>query len=67
MSIATLSLWIASFFLTFTFPILNSELGAYGTFWVYCGISVLGFTFIKWKLPETKGKTLEEIELEFLK
>ncbi|UCS93378.1 sugar porter family MFS transporter [Echinicola marina] len=67
MSIATFSLWVASFVLTFTFPLLNSELGAYGTFWVYSGISVLGFLFIREKLPETKGKSLEEIETEFLR
>ena len=64
MSIATFSLWVASFILTFTFPILNDLLGSYGTFWVYSGICVLGFLFIKRRLPETKGKSLEEIELE---
>ncbi len=64
MSIATFSLWVASFILTFTFPILNDLLGSYGTFWVYSGICVLGFLFIKSKLPETKGKSLEEIEME---
>jgi len=64
MSIATFSLWVASFILTFTFPLLNDALGAYGTFWVYSGICVLGFWFIKNKLPETKGKSLEEIEME---
>ena len=65
MSIATLMLWIASFILTFTFPILNSSLGSYGTFWVYSIICLFGFLFIKFKLPETKGKSLEEIEKEF--
>lgn len=65
MSLATLSLWIASFILTFTFPILNTALGAYGTFWVYSGICVVGFLFIKARLPETKNKSLEEIENEF--
>lgn len=64
MSIATLSLWIASFILTFTFPILNDILGSYGTFWVYSSICLFGFLFIKKKLPETKGKSLEEIEFE---
>lgn len=64
MSIATFSLWIASFILTFTFPILNDLLGSYGTFWVYSGICILGYLFIKNKLPETKGKSLEEIEFE---
>lgn len=67
MSIATFSLWIASFVLTFTFPILNRLLGASGTFWVYSGICVLGYVFIKKTLPETKGKSLEEIEMELTK
>lgn len=67
MSIATFSLWIASFILTFTFPILNDALGASGTFWVYSLICVSGYMFIKNKLPETKGKSLEEIELELTK
>ena len=67
MSIATFSLWGASFILTFTFPILNDALGASGTFWVYSVICVLGFLFIKKKLPETKGKSLEEIEIELTK
>lgn len=62
MALATLFLWIASFVLTFTFPILNSSLGASGTFWVYSLICVAGFLFIKAKLPETKNKSLEEIE-----
>lgn len=63
MAIATFSLWVASFILTFTFPVLNKVLGSYGTFWVYSFVCVLGFVFIKKKLPETKGKSLEEIEL----
>ncbi|WP_139959564.1 sugar porter family MFS transporter [Flavicella sediminum] len=67
MSIATFSLWIASFILTFTFPILNDAFGASGTFWVYSFICVAGFLFIKKRLPETKGKSLEEIEMELTK
>lgn len=64
MSVATLSLWIACFVLVQTFPTLNDELGTYGIFWVYSFICVLGFLFIRKKLPETKGKSLEEIENE---
>ena len=64
MSIATFSLWVASFVLTFTFPILNKTLGPYGTFWIYSMICLCGFLFIYLKLPETKGKSLEEIENE---
>lgn len=66
MSIATIALWSACFILTYTFPLLNTYLGASGTFWLYGIISVLGFTFLRMKLPETKGKSLEEIEKEFI-
>ena len=62
MAIATSSLWIASFLLVILFPILNNALGAHGTFWLFSGICFLGFLFILKRLPETKGKTLEEME-----
>lgn len=62
MSVATLSLWVASSLLVLTFPFLNAALNASGTFWVYAFISLAGFLFILKKLPETKGKSLEEIE-----
>lgn len=55
MAVSTFSLWVACFVLTYTFPLLNSGLGAYGTFWLYGIICILGFVFIKIKLPETKG------------
>ena len=67
MAVSTFSLWTACFILTYTFPLLNSGLGAYGTFWLYGIICLLGFLFIKKNLPETKGKTLEEIENELTK
>lgn len=56
------ALWIASFLLTFTFPILNRVLGSAGTFWIYATICVAGFFFVLLRVSETKGKTLEEIE-----
>jgi SP family arabinose:H+ symporter-like MFS transporter len=62
MSIATFALWAACFVLTYTFPLLNKLLNASGTFWLYGIICLLGFWFILKKLPETKGKSLEEIE-----
>ncbi|HEU5079090.1 MAG TPA: sugar porter family MFS transporter [Opitutaceae bacterium] len=64
MSVAVGWLWVACFILTFTFPILNAKLGAAGTFWLYSGICVAGLLFTALKVPETKGKTLEEIERE---
>jgi SP family arabinose:H+ symporter-like MFS transporter len=62
MSIAVTALWVASFILTYTFPLFNHSLGAAKTFWIYAAICVAGFLFIRARLPETKGKTLEEIE-----
>jgi sugar porter (SP) family MFS transporter len=66
MAVAVSSLWIACFLLTYTFPILNAKLGSAGTFWLYSAICVAGFVYIKRKLPETKGKTLEQIERELV-
>ena len=66
MSLAVAALWIACFILTYTFPILNARLGAAGTFWLYAAICAAGWIFIFFKLPETKGKTLEQIEQELV-
>jgi MFS family permease len=62
MSVAVAALWVASFVLIITFPMLNRRFGAAGTFWTYAGVCVAGFLYVQWRLPETKGKTLEEIE-----
>jgi SP family arabinose:H+ symporter-like MFS transporter len=64
MSVATFALWAACFVLTYTFPLLNKMLNASGTFWLYGLICIGGFWFIYKKLPETKGKSLEQIEYE---
>lgn len=66
MSVAVSALWIACFILTFTFPILNAKLGSSGTFWLYAVICVLGLAFISLKLPETKGKSLEQLERDLV-
>jgi sugar porter (SP) family MFS transporter len=66
MSVAVSALWIACFILTYTFPILNAKLGPAGTFWLYAAICVAGFIYIFVKLPETKNKSLEEIERELV-
>jgi MFS family permease len=61
-SVAVSALWIACFLLTYTFPLLNSALGSGGTFCLYGGICLAGFVFILMRVPETKGRTLEQIE-----
>ena len=62
MAIATASLWAACFVLTYTFPLLDAWLGTSGAFWLYACVCAVGFLGVKRWLPETKGKTLEEIE-----
>jgi len=64
-SVSVSALWVACFLVTFTFPILNHRLGAAKTFWTYGAVCVVGFLFILLRVPETKGKTLEQIEGEF--
>ena len=65
-SVAVSALWIACFVLTYTFPLLNSLLGASGTFWLYAAICGAGCIYIFIRVPETKGKSLEEIEQELI-
>jgi MFS family permease len=65
-SVAVTCLWIACFVLTETFPILREHLGAALTFWIYAAICVFGFVLFKLRLPETKGRTLEQIERELV-
>ncbi|MEI6786443.1 MAG: sugar porter family MFS transporter [Verrucomicrobiota bacterium] len=66
MSIAVGFLWIACFLLTYTFPIFNAVLGPSVTFWIYAAICCVGFVGILTRLPETKGKTLEQIEKDLV-
>ncbi|MCK5066941.1 MAG: sugar porter family MFS transporter [Bacteroidales bacterium] len=66
MAVATTMLWVASSILVISFPYLNRGLNAHGTFWLYAGICLAGFLFIRRYLPETKGKSLEEIEKELI-
>lgn len=61
-SLAVSALWIASFALTYTFPFLIKALGAGGIFFAYGAICVLGLIFVAAFVPETKGRSLEEIE-----
>ncbi len=66
MAIAVFSLWAGCFVLTYTFPMLNHGLGPAGTFWLYAAVSIVGFVVIFRRLPETRSRTLEEIERELV-
>lgn len=65
-SVAVVSLWGAYFILVFTFPVLAKYLGTFGPFYLYAAICFIGFLFIKSKVKETKGQTLEELENNFI-
>ena len=66
MSVANLSLWTANFVLLLTFPIIQEHFGLAAPFAVYAGTCVVIVLFV-WKfIPETKGKSLEEIEIQLV-
>ncbi len=62
MALGTLALFGSNWFVAQMFPWVSQVLGENGTFWLLAGLSMLTFPFIVKVLPETKGKTLEEIE-----
>ena len=64
MSVATFAIWMACAILTISFPFLNKSFGASGTSALYAIICILGFFYVLKKLPETKNKSLEQIERE---
>ena len=65
MSLATLFNWGADCLITGTFLTLIRLAGTAGTFWIYAFISALGFAFCYVFVPETKGKSLEAIEIHW--
>jgi SP family arabinose:H+ symporter-like MFS transporter len=64
MSVATFTIWTSCYIVAQTFPMLNDSpaIGPAKTFWVYGAVSLASFIFVLLMVPETKGKTLEEIE-----
>ncbi|MGV9293913.1 sugar porter family MFS transporter [Amycolatopsis sp. NPDC003676] len=60
--IASVSMWVSDLLVSLTTLTLIGAIGASGTFWLYGGISVFAFVFVLRRVPETKGRTLEEIE-----
>ncbi len=65
MSVATVANWAANWLVAATFLTLANTVGRAGIFWLYAAMGVLTWIFV-WRLvPETKGKTLEEVEAFF--
>ena len=67
MATCTFALWVGCCTLTFSFPSMNAALGSSGTFWIYSGICLCAFIFLWHRCPETKGKSLEQLEKELIK
>ena len=67
MATCTFALWVGCCTLTFSFPSMNAALGSSGTFWIYSGICICAFIFLFQRCPETKGKSLEQLEHELTK
>jgi SP family galactose:H+ symporter-like MFS transporter len=61
-SISTLANWSANLLVSITFLTLLNLAGKSAAFWIYASLSVLAFIFVWFVIPETKGKTLEQIE-----
>ena len=64
MATCTFALWVGCCTLTFSFPSMNAALGSSGTFWIYSAICICAFVFLWNRCPETKGKSLEQLERE---
>lgn len=62
MGIATFTNWVANYFVSLTFLTLIEVLTTTGTFWLYAVICFLGLWFVIKLVPETKGKTFEQIQ-----
>jgi MFS family permease len=66
MSVSTVANWGANFAIAFTFLTLTSAITKEGTFWLYAAIGVVACAFFWWLVPETAGKSLEDIQEELV-
>lgn len=64
-SIATSALWTGTLVVTFTFLSLVRRFNISGTFAIYAVLSLVSFLYIWKRVPETRGKTLEQIQQEW--
>ncbi|BES96718.1 transporter [Nesidiocoris tenuis] len=61
-SIACLFNWICAFAVSFGFPIMKESLNGDFTFWIFAAISACGAVFVVLFIPETKGRSIEEVQ-----
>ncbi|KAK2748615.1 hypothetical protein FQN55_004168 [Onygenales sp. PD_40] len=65
MSLATATTWFFNFLLAITWPSLQEAFRPQGAFGWYAGWNIVGFVLVLLFMPETKGKTLEELDQVF--
>jgi SP family arabinose:H+ symporter-like MFS transporter len=61
MSIATTALWVVGYLGNQSFPLMQKHLGGDGTFWCFSAAALLNLLCVLWLVPETKGRSLEDI------
>ncbi len=67
MSVATTSLWVFAFLGNLVFPVMQKAVGNPGTFWIFGFMALVNIVFVFFRVPETKGHSLEDIEKLFVK
>ena len=65
MSVASIANWGSNFLVALTFPVLLAALGGAGSFWLFAVLGIVAWIFVYFRVPETKNRTLEEIEASF--
>jgi sugar porter (SP) family MFS transporter len=66
MSVSTMANWAANFIVAGSFLTLNMAITRQGTFFLYTAIGVAAFLFFLFRVPETKGRSLEDIQSELV-
>jgi len=64
MSFSTAVSWLCTFLTVYFAPIIHGAFGLQYLFAIFGGFSIVAFIFVKIWIPETKGKSLEQIERE---
>ena len=65
MSVASIANWGSNFIVALIFPVLLATLGGAGSFWLFAALGIVAWIFVYFRVPETKGRSLEEIEASF--
>ena len=64
MSFSTAISWLCTFLTVYFAPVIQGSFGLHYLFGFFCVFSIIALVFVKFWIPETKGKSLEQIERE---